>query len=150
MSGTGYRRCWMLGSAALPVLCFAILGTFKGAVSADGPAGEASADSTLAEPSSYLTDPATRRKISEAERLVQEGQPDQVLELLQSVLDSSEDSYSRDAENGWVTSREQAERDAGKLWGPEGIEKYRRHHEDQARTCFGKAGKTRMRASGRR
>lgn len=122
-------RVWIRSRVAWSVPCLAMFFALAGDASADP--GDGVAESTLAEPSSYLADPATRRKISEAERLLQEGQSDQVLVLLQSVLDAPEDSYSRGKGSEWVTSRELAEQLIESL-GPAGIEKYRRHHEDQA------------------
>lgn len=88
-------------------------------------------ESTTSEPSTYLTDPGVRRRLSEAERLVKENRLDQVLGLVQSVLDEPDESFVRHEGDGWLPARMAAEKILESM-EPAGLARYREQREDEA------------------
>ena len=83
------------------------------------------------EMTSHATDQATRRRLAEAQRLLEEDRGGPALTLLQSVLDEPENSYIELDDGRWVSIAEATEQLIVES-GPEFVAEYRRHYEDQA------------------
>ncbi|QDU64769.1 outer membrane biogenesis protein BamB [Planctomycetes bacterium Pan216] len=98
----------------------------------------APAKPTVPEMTSHATDQATRRRLAEARRLIEEDRGGPALSLLQSVLDEPENSYVELDDGRWLSVAEATERQIIES-GPDFVAEYRRHYEDQAAAILRKA-----------
>ncbi len=95
------------------------------------PAGRSAPPSEAAAPTSLPTDPSMSRRLDEARELINRGEIDRSLYLLQSLLDEENSSFLKVAEDRWEASREAAE---GIILSadPRLLRRYRELHSNQA------------------